>query len=99
MILRALFDEEEAEITYRYASVVNGIYGSHIKGQQNIRQFADKQLELLNYSNSKLSLGSIELDRRNKEDNLLNDPEVQKLINDFIYMRDNGIFEKIFSKN
>ena len=42
-------------------------------------------------------LTSTDIKNKSIQDAILNDPVTQKLINDFIYMRDNGIFDKIFN--
>ena len=99
MILQSLFDEEESEVALRYANSIINLYGPRIKSGDKFIQFANKQMDMVKYSAYKYQLTSPQIESDKYTNSILQDKETQELINRFIYMRDNGIFNKMFNFN
>jgi hypothetical protein len=47
VVLRALYDEEEAELAYRTASITSSLVGNHLHDTNAIKNFIKKQVDLL----------------------------------------------------
>lgn len=93
-------DEEDAEIAYKTAAMLTSLYSCHINDKQNIQEFAKRQTKLFEYSQNKFIYKEGELpnsykDRSKQEEDIMNDPNTQRLIKNFKYMKENGIFDAI----
>lgn len=81
---------------------MTNLFSCHINKKDNIQQFAQKQLDLFQYSQDKYAyMQDRDVTERRRarsiRENVMSDPTTQRLIKRFIYMRDNGIFDKIFN--
>jgi hypothetical protein len=47
VVLKALYDEEEAELAFRTAAVTSSLVGNHIHDTNALKDFIKKQVDLL----------------------------------------------------
>lgn len=79
-----------------YVDIVTNLYSNHISKPEYVQEFAQKQLHMLEYAADRNQLKKYKTEStRVKRSKILTDPVTVNLINRFLYMKRNGILEKI----